>query len=145
MILAFSFISALFVTMVPAINGSGEQERDFVFISDVVKANVAALNDKTTGIFNIGSGIGTSVNTIFALLSDILDFQMPAAHNPPKPGEVFRIFLDSTRARSDLRWEPEITLEDGLKRTVASFSEDTCLEAGRLNQQPNLPVEEEVH
>lgn len=105
----------------PVINGSGEQERDFVYVSDVARANVLALDQGDDGIYNIGSGVGTSVNRIFELLARLTGYDRPPVHGPPKPGEVFKIYLDATRAREELGWEPEIGLEEGLERTVAFF------------------------
>ena len=105
----------------PVINGSGEQERDFVYVSDVARANVLALARGDGGTYNLGSGVGTSVNRIFELLARLTGYNRPPVHGPPKPGEVFKIYLDATRAREDLQWEPEVGLEEGLERTVAYF------------------------
>jgi len=105
----------------PVINGSGEQERDFVYVSDVVRANVLALERGDGGVYNIGSGVGTSVNRIFELLAGLTGYEGPAVHGPPKRGEVFKIYLDATRARQDLGWAPQVTLEEGLAWTVAYF------------------------
>jgi UDP-glucose 4-epimerase len=105
----------------PIINGSGEQERDFVYVTDVARANVLALERGNGEIYNLGSGRGTSVNRIFELLAAATGYDRPAVHGPPKQGEVFKIFLDATRAREELGWEPQVTLEEGLAQTVAYF------------------------
>lgn len=101
----------------PIINGSGEQERDFVFVSDVVRANLLSLT-RATGIFNIGSGKGTSVNRVFQCLAEVTGFKRPPQYGPAKPGEVFRIYLDSTRAEETLGWKARISLQEGLSKTV---------------------------
>jgi UDP-glucose 4-epimerase len=105
----------------PVVNGSGEQERDFVYVEDCARANVLALERGGGGVFNLGSGMGTSVNRIFELLREIAGYDGDAVHGPAKAGETFQIFLDATRARQELFWEPTVDLEDGLERTVAYF------------------------
>jgi len=101
------------------INGSGEQTRDYVHVWDVARANLLALTRGDGGVYNIGSGVETSVNRITEILAGLTGYGMAAVHGPPKQGEVFRICLDATRAREALDWEPQVTLEEGLARTVA--------------------------
>jgi UDP-glucose 4-epimerase len=103
------------------INGTGEQERDFVAIGDVVRANVAALEGAGGEIVNLGSGRGTSVNEIFHALSQILGYQQPPLFGPAKAGEVFKIYLSGEKARRLLGWQPTVTLDTGLAATVASL------------------------
>lgn len=103
------------------INGSGEQERDFVYVGDCVQANVLALTKGSGEIFNIGCGVGTTVNEIFAHLKDILDYGLEPVHGPAKLGETFKIYLEVGKARLGLDWEPRVTLRQGLERTVDYF------------------------
>ena len=103
------------------INGSGEQERDFVYVGDVVEANLLALDRGDGGIYNLGWGFGTSVNEIFARLKEITGYEKEAVHGPPKKGEVFKICLDATKARRELGWVPRISLDEGLRMTVEYF------------------------
>jgi UDP-glucose 4-epimerase len=105
----------------PIINGTGDQERDFVYVRDVAAASVLALERAGGGILNIGSGVGTSVNRIFTLLQEFSGFALPAAHGPAKQGEVYRIFLNSQKAADELGWKPETSLREGLQRTVEYF------------------------
>jgi UDP-glucose 4-epimerase len=105
----------------PVVNGSGEQERDFVFVADCARANLLALERGGGEVFNLGSGEGTSVNRIFELLRGITGYQGDPAHGPAQAGETFRIFLDASHARHELGWQPTVGLEDGLERTVAYF------------------------
>ncbi|HEY65358.1 MAG TPA: SDR family oxidoreductase [Caldilineae bacterium] len=111
----------------PTINGSGEQQRDFVYVSDIARANVLAL-ERGDGIYNLGSGIPTDVNTIFAELKAITGYPGEAHHGPPKPGEVFRVYLDASKARKELGWEPTIPLKEGLQRTVDFFRQQQVVE-----------------
>jgi UDP-glucose 4-epimerase len=105
----------------PTIHGSGEQERDFVYVEDCARANQLALRQGSGGVFNLGSGVGTSVNRLYALLKDVTGYEGEAVRGPAKPGETFRIYLDATRARDELGWQPTIGLERGLTRTVDYF------------------------
>lgn len=105
----------------PVINGSGEQERDFVHVSDVALANVAALEKGDGEIVNVGSGRGTSVNTIYSMLASLTGGPENVEHGPAKMGEVFRIYLNAERARMLLEWTPQVSLRDGLASTVDYF------------------------
>ncbi|HBY96139.1 MAG: NAD-dependent epimerase/dehydratase family protein [Ardenticatenaceae bacterium] len=105
----------------PQINGSGEQERDFVYVSDVARANLLALERGDGAVYNIGGGVGTSVNCMFVLLARLTGYNQPANHGPARQGEVFKIYLDAIRAREELGWTPQVTLEEGLAWTVQSF------------------------
>ncbi|MEI9813668.1 MAG: NAD-dependent epimerase/dehydratase family protein [Acidobacteriota bacterium] len=105
----------------PLINGSGEQQRDFVHVHDVARASVLALTRGDNEILNVGSGIGTDVNTIFRTLTDLTSYKGTARSGPAKLGEVSRIFLNSQRAKKLLGWEPTLTLTQGLASTVEFF------------------------
>jgi len=101
-----------------SINGTGDQTRDYVFVEDVVRANLLAMTRNVNGIFNIGTGRETSVNTIFRKLKKILGSEMPERHVPSCPGEVMRNALDCRKARKELGWEPAVTLDEGLRKTA---------------------------
>ncbi len=103
------------------INGSGEQERDFVYVGDVAQANVLALDKGDGGTFNIGTGVGTSINEIFARLKAITGYTLPDVHGPAKVGEVFKVYLKADKARRDLGWQPAVDLDQGLRLTVDYF------------------------
>lgn len=105
----------------PVINGSGEQERDFVYVGDIVEANIKAVEKGDGQIYNLGWGVGTSINEIFARLKEITGYEKEAVHGPPKLGEVFKIYLDASKARHELGWVPQVGLDEGLKRTVEYF------------------------
>jgi UDP-glucose 4-epimerase len=104
------------------INGSGDQVRDFVYVEDCAVANLLVMSDGHGQIYNLGSGVGTSVNEIFAHLKAITNYDQDPHHGPPKVGETFRIYLDAGKARRELGWEPATGLEEGLRRTVAYFA-----------------------
>jgi len=96
--------------------------RDFVYVADCARANLLALSAGSgSGIYNLGSGRGTSVNEIFAALKKITGYRRDPIHGPAKIGETHRIYLDASKARRELGWEPTVRLEDGLEQTVAFF------------------------
>ena len=103
------------------INGDGLQTRDYVYVDDVVRANLAAVSAKTPDAVNIGTGVETDVNGLYERLRRICGTDAPAVHADAKPGEQRRSCLDIRHARAALDWEPSVPLEDGLRRTVDHF------------------------
>jgi UDP-glucose 4-epimerase len=105
----------------PVINGDGGQTRDYVFVGDVVKANVLAL--KTTGfsVFNVGTGVETDVNGIFRTIEAATGSACKEIHGEAKMGEQRRSVLDATKLTTQLGWRPEVSLSEGLKKTVEFF------------------------
>jgi len=104
------------------INGDGEQTRDFVYVGDCAEANLLALEtEHESGIFNLGSGIGSSVNQIYQILKDITVYDKDEIHGPAKLGETRAIYLDASKARAILGWKPKVELREGLERTVEYF------------------------
>lgn len=112
------FIGLMLAGKRPRIFGSGEQLRDYLYVADVVEANVLALSRGSGEMLNIGTGVGTSVNDIFRELKSILGFEGDPIYEAPRPGEVQRIYLDASRAREVLGWTPRIGFRDGLIQTV---------------------------
>jgi len=111
------------------INGSGEQERDFVYVEDCAYANLLALENGSGGTYNLGSGIGTNINTLFRLMARLTNYPLAEFHGPPRPGEVFKIYLSYERAKRELGWQPQVALEEGLHRTIEHFRKHICLPA----------------
>jgi len=103
---------------VPTIFGDGEQERDFVYVGDIVDANLRALEGGSGGTFNIGTGRGLTVNELYRRLKALTGYQGEAKYAPQRPGEVLRIALEASRAREALGWEPKTSLDVGLPATV---------------------------
>lgn len=101
------------------IYGDGKQERDFVYVGDVARSNVLALERGSRSLINLGSGRGTSVNEIFDVLARTIGYQREAQYAPQRTGEVYRIYLTGDRARQLLDWEPHHSFQDGLNLTVA--------------------------
>ncbi|MBI3757124.1 MAG: NAD-dependent epimerase/dehydratase family protein [Deltaproteobacteria bacterium] len=105
----------------PVINGDGKQTRDYVFVTDVARANVAALQVDYCGPINIGTSIETDVNQLFQHLRTLTASALPEMHGPAKPGEQRRSVLAWNRAQEVLGWQPEVGLKEGLRQTVDFF------------------------
>lgn len=103
------------------ITGTGKQSRDFVYVDDVVRANMLAMNQNVVGEFNIGTGKQYSVNSIWKKMKKITGYQLPARHVPEPPGELLHTALDARKARKYLGWEPKVKFDDGLLKTIAWF------------------------
>ena len=105
--------------------GDGEQTRDYVFVGDVVNANIAAVeNPSMEGPFNIGTGRGTSVNMLVDSLKRIggdeaSSFEVDYAD--ARAGEVQHISLDTSKAAQELQWQAKVDLDEGLEQTLASL------------------------
>jgi UDP-glucose 4-epimerase len=108
----------------PVINGDGKQTRDYVYVGDIVDANIRALDHSGTGIFNLGTGIETDVNMLFRQLRDLTGSNCEEIHGPAKKGEQLRSVLDNSLAKDVLGWKPKVSLEQGLKETVDYFKKD---------------------
>jgi UDP-glucose 4-epimerase len=115
------FIGRLLKGKEPVVNGDGEQTRDYVYVDDVVEANIRATLGEAEGLFNIGTGIETSVNILLNRLIDIAKVNIRGINGPPRKGEQRRSVLGCEKAVRILGWEPKTTLEEGLHRTVLYF------------------------
>jgi UDP-glucose 4-epimerase len=101
--------------------GDGKQTRDYVYVDDVVDANLRAAESDATGPINIGLGVEKSVLDLVEVLKSLAPDGFQVEHAPARPGEVQRIALDASRAREKLGWEAKVELEEGLKRTLDSL------------------------
>jgi len=118
----------------PVIYGDGEKVRDYVFVSDVAAANVAALANGTNEIFNIGSGIATKDREIFEQVRNLLGkTAVQPQYLPRRPGEIDRISLDISKAARLLDWTPQVPLAEGAKRTVRYF-QDAALASSAVSR-----------
>jgi len=103
------------------IHGDGLQTRDYVYVGDVVAANLAALGREGFAIYNVGTGRETSVLELYQLLASILGVTTPPVHGPEKPGEQRRSCIASRRLHAELGVSPQIALEQGLRLTAQWF------------------------
>ena len=101
------------------INGDGQQMRDFVYVTDCARCNLLLLEKGSKKVYNLGYGIGTTINEIYQKLKFITNYEKDALYGLAKVGETFKIYLNARRAELELGWRPSIPLDEGLLRTVS--------------------------
>jgi UDP-glucose 4-epimerase len=115
------FIDRLLRGETPVIHWDGEQAKDYLFVEDVVRINVLALDAGDNQAYNVGSGKATSVNAIFKHLVEISGIDITPTHGPKRMGDVRLFYLDSRKAERELGWRPLVPMHEGLKRTFAWY------------------------
>lgn len=115
------FVQGMLNGKTPTINGDGKYVRDYVYAGDVARANHLAIGKGDCDFFNIGTGIETDVNQLYAMIADVMGFDKEAPHGPHRPGDLRRNYLDAGKAERTLGWRPEVSLREGLQRTVEYF------------------------
>lgn len=105
------------------IYGTGEQVRDYIFVKDCARANLLLLSQGSGCVYNLGWGIGTTVNQLYQNLKEITGYPLDANYGPARAGETFCIYLDASRAKKELAWEPAVSLHEGLRQTVEYYQE----------------------
>lgn len=120
------FINRLLEGKPPVIFGDGNQVRDFVYVGDVVEANLLAMFSKNAvgGVFNVGSGRCTSINELARLLIELMDVDVKPVYSDPRPGDIRYSCADISRARMVLGFEPRVELREGLLETIAWFKDN---------------------
>ncbi|MDR2437400.1 MAG: NAD-dependent epimerase/dehydratase family protein [Endomicrobium sp.] len=103
--------------------GDGKQMRDYVYIGDVVDANLKSLTKGKNQIINIGTGKAVSVNELVKVMSKVSGYKKKVVHRPKRDGELFKSFLNISRAKTDLGWNPKVNIKKGIKITVDYFRE----------------------
>lgn len=103
--------------------GDGEQLRDFVYVEDIVRANLLATAHSANRAYNLGWGVGVSVNQIFSGLAAVTGYARQPVYAPPRLGEISRSILTSAQIRADWGWRPQVALEEGLRRTAEHIRE----------------------
>lgn len=117
------FLDRLLAAQAPTINGEGLQTRDYVHVSDVVRANLAAVGLSGFHVYNVGTGIETSVVDLYQELARSVGSDLQARHGPAKPGEQQRSVIDAGRLRAERGWPEPLPLREGLQRTADWFRE----------------------
>lgn len=103
------------------IDGDGEQKKDYLYVGDIVRANIAALTRGDGLVANLGTGAGITVNHIFQTLSKATANEIEPRYGPPRPGDVRNFWLDYGLAKRELGWEPKVSFEEGVRLTVESL------------------------
>jgi len=115
------FMHKLLENVQPVINGDGGQTRDYVFVRDVVQANLTVIGQPGFRTYNVGTGIETDVNQLFSVIHRCIGGGLPAIHGPAKAGEQQRSSISADRIRRELGFEVETTLDDGIVETADWF------------------------
>jgi UDP-glucose 4-epimerase len=105
------------------IDWDGEQTRDYVYVGDVVRANVAALDKGSGEIYVIGTGRKTSVNEIHRALVEVTGFDAPVTRAERRPGDAREVYFNPAKAQRELGWEADVALVDGMRATYDYFRE----------------------
>ncbi|HTD35603.1 MAG TPA: GDP-mannose 4,6-dehydratase, partial [Candidatus Elarobacter sp.] len=105
------------------IDWDGEQTRDYVYVGDVVRANVAAVEKGSDEIFVIGTGKKTSVNEIYRAMVEVTGFEAPVTHAPRRPGDAREVYFNPAKAKRELGWEAQVPLIEGMRKTYDYFRE----------------------
>ena len=119
------FIVSAMANESPVIYGDGEQTRDFTYVANAVQANMVACSAPAEAcgeVFNVGCGARISVNELWRQITGILESKARAQYEPARVGDVRDSLASLDRSRRVLGYEPVVTLEEGLRRTVESFS-----------------------
>ena len=105
----------------PTIFGSGNKTRDYTFVSDIVSANILAMESERSEIYNLGTGKETSDQEIFDTVAEVVGYKGTAHYAPVREGEIQRICLDYSKAMRELGWSPRVELREGIKRAVEYY------------------------
>jgi UDP-glucose 4-epimerase len=111
------------------IDWDGEQTRDYVYVGDIARCNVLALERGSGGCYAIGTGKRTSVNQIYEALVEISGFRPPIERAEKRPGDVRDAQFSSELAKRELEWEPHVALIDGMRMTYDYFRERSTTRA----------------
>jgi len=116
-------VIAIFATQMlrgdqPTIFGPGDKTRDYVHVSDLIDANILALERGKNSMFNIGTGVETSDQKIFDTLADVLGYKGAPNYAPVRKGEVYRICLECSKAKEELGWSPRVSIREGIEKTA---------------------------
>ncbi len=101
--------------------GQGTPVRDYVYVDDIVRANELALTKGSRGIYNLGTGVGTSVREIFQIIQELTGTKAVPQEKPLRQGELQGIYLNCLRAEEEIGWQARTSLPEGLRRTVEYF------------------------
>jgi UDP-glucose 4-epimerase len=117
------FAEAMLSDREPVINGDGRYLRDYVYVTDVVRSVLLALDGDDVGTFNVGTGRQADVNEVHRRLVEATGVSVPERHGPARPGDVRRSAVDCGLIAARLGWRPEVAVEEGFALTVDWFRE----------------------
>lgn len=126
------FIDKMLKSERPIIFGDGNQTRDFVYVKDVAKANLLALEKGDNEVVNISTNKPTSINELVEIMNKIMNISLEPIYTEPRKGDIVHSYLDNKKALDVLGWKPEYSLEDGLKETIEYYKRVTSNKAMKI-------------
>lgn len=117
------FVDKLLEEGTPIIFGTGEQTRDFIYVKDIVEANVLAVSKGDNNIFNIGTGVATSINELFNSMKEIAGAKVEPVYKEARKGDILHSYFNISKSKEILGWSPRYSLKDGLKETICFYKE----------------------
>lgn len=119
------FITAILEGRKPIVYGDGQQSRDFVYVGNVVQANLLAAEKAGVAgsVFNVGTGRSVTLLRLLSALRELLDMEIEVDHQPPRAGDVRDSLADITQARTRLGFDPDVDFEEGLRRSIEYYKE----------------------
>ncbi|MCS7180915.1 MAG: SDR family NAD(P)-dependent oxidoreductase [bacterium] len=118
------FISRILEGKECIIFGDGKQTRDFIFIEDVVRANILFMKNEINGVFNVATGVETDVNRIFDIIKEKIGRDCKKIYGEEKKGELKRSCISIEKIIKETGWEPKFTIEEGIEKTIEWFSKN---------------------
>jgi UDP-glucose 4-epimerase len=118
------FARQILLGMPVRIDWDGEQQKDYVYVRDVARANLAALTKGSGDAYCIATGAGTSVNELYRGLVDVIGHEVEIVRAPKRPGDIYLTYFDCSKAKEQLGWEAKTGLAEGLKLTVEFFRQN---------------------
>jgi len=126
----YAAVIPIFITKIiqgerPVIFGDGEQSRDFTYVTNIVEANRLAIeaSEISGEVINVACGDKTTVNQLFETIRKLLQKDLAPIHEEPRPGDIRHSFADIAKAREVLKYEPKISLGEGLQETIRWYQE----------------------
>ena len=116
------FLSSLLKGEAPMIFGQGEQSRDFIYVADIVEANIQALTRAENEVLNLGTGKELSINQLYASIEALLCSQLQPVYVPERPGDIMHSYFDQRKAAELLDWKASYPLQEGLRKTIEYMS-----------------------
>jgi UDP-glucose 4-epimerase len=115
------FARAILLREPVRIDWDGEQQKDYVYVGDVARANLLSLTGGDSQVFCIATGQGTSVNKLYNTLVEIVGHDTEIIRAPKRPGDIYLTYFDCARAATELGWVPQVSLKEGMQHTVVYF------------------------
>ncbi len=105
------------------IDWDGEQQKDYIYVGDVARANQISLTRGSGEVYCIATGRGTSVNELYRMLAEIAGHEVEIIHAPKRPGDIYLTYFECSKAWRELGWRAEVSLDDGMRKTIEYFKE----------------------